>query len=130
MNELEGDGMAFGPFRNFFDSAARDFYVAGLIESGEDGVMGELFSTIIVEQFLRLRDSDPEWFENINHKFDEDQNRNQFIRRNISQLTFADIITAITEIEQFEIQSNLFVTTGANCRWENRTDFVQPRVEN
>ena len=56
MEPLE-DILPFGPFRTFYEDADRDFYVGGLIESEQEGDLGELFSTIIVEQFLRLRDS-------------------------------------------------------------------------
>ena len=56
MEPLE-DTLPFGPFRTFYEDADRDFYVAGLIESEQEGDLGELFSTIILEQFLRLRDS-------------------------------------------------------------------------
>ena len=56
MDPLE-DILPFGPFRTFYEDADRDFYVGGLIESEQEGDLGELFSTIILEQFLRLRDS-------------------------------------------------------------------------
>ena len=56
MEPLE-DILPFGPFRTFYEDADRDFYVGGLIESEQEGDLGELFSTIILEQFLRLRDS-------------------------------------------------------------------------
>ena len=62
LNGLEDD-LPYGPFQEFYAAQARDFYTAGLLESSQDGKFGELFSTIIVEQFLRLRDADPEWFE-------------------------------------------------------------------
>lgn len=39
-----------------------DVYVGGMLES--KGGPGELFATVIKEQFLRLRDSDRFWFEN------------------------------------------------------------------
>lgn len=39
-----------------------DLYIGGMLES-VDGP-GELFSAIIKEQFLRIRDSDRFWFEN------------------------------------------------------------------
>lgn len=39
-----------------------DAYVGGMLES--DGKPGELFQTVIMEQFVRLRDSDRFWFEN------------------------------------------------------------------
>lgn len=56
MDPLE-DILPFGPFRTFYEDADRDFYVGGLIESEQEGDLGELFSTIILEQFIRLRDS-------------------------------------------------------------------------
>lgn len=42
-----------------------DAYVGGMLES--DGKPGELFEAAILEQFLRLRDSDRFWFENENN---------------------------------------------------------------
>lgn len=42
-----------------------DVYVGGMLESTSGP--GELFSTVIREQFLRLRDSDRFWFENDNN---------------------------------------------------------------
>lgn len=39
-----------------------DLYIGGMLES-KDGP-GELFTTIIVDQFTRLRDADRFWFEN------------------------------------------------------------------
>lgn len=42
-----------------------DLYVGGMLESDPfEGRPGELFRKIILEQFLRLRDSDRFWFEN------------------------------------------------------------------
>lgn len=76
------------PFQEFYGSEPRDFYIAGLIESSQEGEFGELFSTIIVEQFLRLRDADPEWFEN--DVFDQET------KSLIDETSFADIIIAVT----------------------------------
>ena len=67
MEPLE-DILPFGPFRTFYEDADRDFYVGGLIESEQEGDLGELFSTIIVEQFLRLRDSGNVWMLLVNMK--------------------------------------------------------------
>lgn len=39
-----------------------DLYIGGMLES-KDGP-GELFSTIMMDQFTRLRDADRFWFEN------------------------------------------------------------------
>lgn len=44
-----------------------DAYVGGMLES--DGKPGELFQASILEQFLRLRDSDRFWFENENNGY-------------------------------------------------------------
>lgn len=67
MEPLE-DILPFGPFRTFYEDADRDFYVGGLIESEQEGDLGELFSTIILEQFLRLRDSGNVWMLLVNMK--------------------------------------------------------------
>jgi dual oxidase len=40
-----------------------DIWVGGMLESGKHGP-GELFSKIILDQFLRLRDGDRFWYEN------------------------------------------------------------------
>jgi dual oxidase len=40
-----------------------DAYVGGMLETNGVGP-GELFSVIIKDQFIRLRDSDRFWFEN------------------------------------------------------------------
>lgn len=39
-----------------------DVYVGGMLES--DGKPGELFQAVILDQFVRIRDSDRFWFEN------------------------------------------------------------------
>lgn len=39
-----------------------DVYVGGMLES--NGNVGELFKTIMIEQFTRIRDADRFWFEN------------------------------------------------------------------
>ena len=40
-----------------------ELYVGGMLE-GQDDQLGEVFSQIIENQFLRTRDSDRFWFEN------------------------------------------------------------------
>lgn len=42
-----------------------DVYVGGMLESY--GRPGELFRTVIVDQFVRIRDSDRFWFENVDN---------------------------------------------------------------
>lgn len=39
-----------------------DVYVGGMLES--NGGVGELFKTVVLEQFQRIRDADRFWFEN------------------------------------------------------------------
>lgn len=45
-----------------------DIWVGGLLETSKDGP-GELFSTIIEDQFRRIRDGDRFWFENKDNKY-------------------------------------------------------------
>lgn len=45
------------------DIGKLDAYVGGMLEMNGSGP-GELFSKIILDQFIRLRDSDRFWFEN------------------------------------------------------------------
>lgn len=42
-----------------------DAYVGGMLES--DGKPGELFEAVIKDQFMRIRDADRFWFENVNN---------------------------------------------------------------
>lgn len=44
-----------------------DLYIGGMLES-RDGP-GELFTAVIREQFLRLRQADRFWFENVENGF-------------------------------------------------------------
>lgn len=43
-----------------------DLYIGGMLES-IDGP-GELFTAIILDQFVRIREADRFWFENINNE--------------------------------------------------------------
>ena len=45
-----------------------DVWVGGLLETRKSGP-GELFATIIEDQFRRIRDGDRFWFENIENKY-------------------------------------------------------------
>jgi dual oxidase len=40
-----------------------DLFVGGTLEANDDGA-GEIFKSIIVDQFTRIRDADRFWFEN------------------------------------------------------------------
>ncbi|MFN3149619.1 peroxidase family protein [Bremerella sp.] len=75
-----------------------DLWVGGLAEDHITGAsMGELFRTIITDQFMRLRDGDRFWYQNV------------FTGRQleaIEQTSLGDIITRNTEITS--IQENVF----------------------
>ena len=49
------------------DISKLDIYVGGLIEMTK-GTPGPLFTEVILEQFLRIRDADRFWFENKENK--------------------------------------------------------------
>lgn len=52
--------MLISAYSNRLDNI--DVYVGGMLES--DGKPGELFTAVILDQFIRIRDSDRFWFEN------------------------------------------------------------------
>ncbi|XP_071952320.1 dual oxidase 1-like [Antedon mediterranea] len=79
-----------------------DVWVGGLLETTSDGP-GELFHHVILDQFLRIRDGDRFWFENINNGL--------FTRHNITTIrnTFLkDVIVAATDIANDDIQYDVF----------------------
>lgn len=68
-----------------------DLFVGGLAEDPIDGSqLGELFYTIVVDQFERLRDGDRLWYEN---RLDDD------LLNDINNTTLSDIILRNTDIE-------------------------------
>uniref|UniRef100_A0A8D2QIZ1 NAD(P)H oxidase (H2O2-forming) n=1 Tax=Zonotrichia albicollis TaxID=44394 RepID=A0A8D2QIZ1_ZONAL len=65
---------------------------------------GSLFSTIILEQFLRLRDGDRFWFENTkNGLFTEEE------IREIRNTTFHDVLTSVTSAKPTDLQPHVFM---------------------
>ncbi|OZC08712.1 FAD-binding domain protein [Onchocerca flexuosa] len=85
------------------DISKLDAYVGGMLETNTEGP-GELFKTIILDQFLRLRDGDRFWFENIwNGMFTEEE------IEKIHSITLRDIIRQTTFIDEHELQENVFV---------------------
>uniref|UniRef100_A0A8B9T2T4 NAD(P)H oxidase (H2O2-forming) n=1 Tax=Anas platyrhynchos TaxID=8839 RepID=A0A8B9T2T4_ANAPL len=72
-----------------------------------------LFSAIILDQFVRLRDGDRFWFENTkNGLFTEAE------AREIRNTTFRDVLAAVTSGNLTDFQSNVFVwRQGAVCPW-------------
>ncbi|XP_076054875.1 dual oxidase [Oratosquilla oratoria] len=78
-----------------------DLYVGGMLETQEGP--GPLFSAIIREQFLRLRDADRFWFENVdNGLFTQEE------IEEIRKIKLWDIIVNITNVTPEEIQKNVF----------------------
>ncbi|XP_063025374.1 dual oxidase 2 isoform X1 [Melospiza melodia melodia] len=72
---------------------------------------GSLFSTIILEQFLRLRDADRFWFENTkNGLFTEEE------IREIRNTTFYSVLTSVTSAQPTDLQPHVFTwTQGDPC---------------
>ncbi|XP_057664669.1 dual oxidase [Diorhabda carinulata] len=78
-----------------------DVYVGGMLESY--GKPGELFTKVILEQFIRLRDADRFWFENVeNGVFTQKE------IEEIKKITLYDIIINSTNIDPKAIQKNVF----------------------
>lgn len=99
-----------------------DLWVGGLAEDHLDGSsMGETFSTIIVDQFERIRAGDRFWYQNV---LSGDE------LREIENTRLSDIIERNTDIEG--LQTNLFFQHGTevldiNAEREG-TDNIEVRV--
>ncbi|MCR9199280.1 MAG: peroxidase [Planctomycetaceae bacterium] len=101
-----------------------DLWVGGLAEDHVEGSsMGETFSTIIIDQFERLRDGDRFWYQNV---MDGEE------LAEVESTTLSDIIERNTGIEG--LQTNLFFQHGTEVLDVNAeregTDNVAVRVEN
>ncbi|XP_072201624.1 dual oxidase 2 isoform X2 [Excalfactoria chinensis] len=74
-----------------------------------------LFSTIILDQFVRLRDGDRFWFENTKNGL--------FTAKEVEEIrstTFRDVLVAVTYSQQAELQNSVFV-------WSNGDPCPQPQ---
>ncbi|KAJ7410998.1 Dual oxidase 2 [Willisornis vidua] len=81
------------------DVAGLELLPGGMLEAN-----GSLFSTIILEQFVRLRDGDRFWFENTkNGLFTEEE------IREIRNTTFHNVLAAVTYANSTDIQPHVFV---------------------
>lgn len=101
-----------------------DLWVGGLAEDHVAGSsMGETFSTIIIDQFERLRDGDRFWYQNVMDGKELAE---------IENTTLSDIIERNTGIEG--LQTNLFFQHGTEVLDVNAeregTDNVAVHVEN
>ena len=78
-----------------------DVWVGGLAEDPQgDSQLGELFHAIIVDQFMRLRDGDRFWYE---------RSLSAEELNDVKNTTFGDIIIRSTDIEEGQIQDNVFI---------------------
>ncbi|XP_060604820.1 dual oxidase 1-like [Ruditapes philippinarum] len=84
-----------------------DLFTGGMLETVPTGP-GELFKTIIIEQFLRIRHGDRLWFENT-----EQSGLSQRELNDVWRTDLVDVITATTGIEH-DIQRNVFLFTDAD----------------
>ncbi|KAK2103656.1 Dual oxidase 2 [Saguinus oedipus] len=91
------------------DLSKLELLPGGLLESHGDP--GPLFSTIVLDQFARLRDGDRYWFEN---------SRNGLFSKNeieeIRNTTLRDVLVAVINVDPSALQPSVFVwDKGAPC---------------
>lgn len=79
-----------------------DAYIGGMLESF--GKPGELFTAVILDQFLRIRDADRFWFENEDNGIFSTEEI-EWLRK----ITLWDVIVNSTDIQPEEIQKNVFM---------------------
>ncbi|XP_049754036.1 dual oxidase 1 isoform X2 [Elephas maximus indicus] len=95
------------------DLSRLELLPGGLLESHGDP--GPLFSTIVLDQFVRLRDGDRYWFENTrNGLFSEEE------IAEIRNTSLRDVLVAITDVNPSSLQPNVFV-------WHAGDPCPQPR---
>lgn len=96
-----------------------DLWVAGLAEDHLEGSsLGETFTTIIVDQFERLRDGDSYWYQNV---FEGHQ------LRELESTTLADIIQRNSDVTG--LQDNVFFAADAQPEVEQKVDEKRKRRE-
>ncbi|XP_055989837.1 dual oxidase 2 [Sorex fumeus] len=95
------------------DLSQLELLPGGLLES--QGDPGPLFSAIVLDQFVRLRDGDRYWFENTkNGLFSEEE------IAEIRNTTLRDVVMAVTKVAPSALQPNVFV-------WHEGAPCPQPR---
>uniref|UniRef100_A0A6I8P7D8 NAD(P)H oxidase (H2O2-forming) n=1 Tax=Ornithorhynchus anatinus TaxID=9258 RepID=A0A6I8P7D8_ORNAN len=83
------------------DLSQLELLPGGLLES--QGDPGPLFSAIVLDQFVRLRDGDRYWFENVrNRLFSEAE------ITDIRKTTLRDVLVAVTGVDPGALQHNVF----------------------
>ncbi|XP_005364426.1 dual oxidase 2 isoform X2 [Microtus ochrogaster] len=95
------------------DLSQLELLLGGLLES--HGGPGPLFSSIILDQFVRLRDGDRYWFENTrNGLFSEEE------IAEIRNTTLRDVLVAVSNVDPSALQPNVFF-------WQEGAPCPQPR---
>ncbi|XP_004709549.1 dual oxidase 2 [Echinops telfairi] len=91
------------------DLSRLELLPGGLLES--HGGPGPLFTAIVLDQFVRLRDGDRYWFENTrNGLFSEEE------IAEIRNTTLRDVLVAVTNVDPSALQPSVFVWhEGAPC---------------
>nr|XP_042132996.1 dual oxidase 2 [Peromyscus maniculatus bairdii] len=91
------------------DLSQLELLLGGLLESHGDP--GPLFSNIIFDQFVRLRDGDRYWFENTRNGL--------FSKEEIAEIrntTLRDVLVAVSNVDPSALQPNVFFwQEGAPC---------------
>ncbi|XP_054307066.1 dual oxidase 2 isoform X1 [Pongo pygmaeus] len=91
------------------DLSQLELLLGGLLESHGDP--GPLFSAIVLDQFVRLRDGDRYWFENTRNGL--------FSKKEIEEIrntTLRDVLVAVINVDPSALQPNVFVWhKGAPC---------------
>ncbi|XP_003791842.1 dual oxidase 1 [Otolemur garnettii] len=95
------------------DLSRLELLPGGLLESHGDP--GPLFSTIVLNQFVRLRDGDRYWFENIKNGLFSEQEIAE-----IRNTSLWDVLVAITNVNPSALQPNVFF-------WREGDPCPQPR---
>ncbi|NXX37946.1 DUOX2 oxidase, partial [Tricholaema leucomelas] len=80
------------------NTAGLELLPGGMLEADSS-----LFSAIILDQFVRLRDGDRFWFENTNNGLFTEQEARQ-----IRNTTFHDVLVAVTHAEDTDLQAHVF----------------------
>ncbi|XP_041379431.1 dual oxidase-like [Gigantopelta aegis] len=90
-----------------------DIFEGGMLETTPSGP-GDLFTNILMDQLIRIRDGDRFWFENTETGIFTRAEMDQ-----IRQVTLSQIIVNTTGVEMMEIQDDVFtLNSGDPCPQE------------
>nr|CAD7458660.1 unnamed protein product [Timema tahoe] len=106
--------------KNYFDDV--DLWVGGILETVEDGP-GELFTAIIEDQFIRIRDGDRFWYKNRANKYERTDMYILEIER-LERLTIYDIIMSVTKMDHDDIQEKPFAAPFSSTEVNHNCDRI------